>query len=53
MVLSGMSHRNGKPVLDRITWSQDDDGTVRQLWEASKDTGIIWTTVFDGRYTRK
>ena len=23
----------GEPVIDRITWYNNDDGTVRQVWE--------------------
>ncbi len=53
MTLSGAStDREGKPVENRITWHDNDDGTVRQVWEASKDGGASWTTVFDGMYTR-
>ncbi len=36
----------------RITWTPNDDGSVRQLWEAADDKGG-WSVVFDGRYTRK
>jgi hypothetical protein len=30
-----------------------DDGTVRQVWEKSKDDGQTWNAVFDGVYTKK
>jgi hypothetical protein len=36
----------------RITWTPDADGAVRQLWEAADAKGG-WTVVFDGRYTKK
>ena len=36
----------------RITWTPDAAGGVRQLWEAADDKGA-WSVVFDGRYTRK
>jgi len=36
---------------DRITWSVDANGRVRQLWEVSVDGGE-WATQFDGLYTR-
>ncbi|MEJ8567105.1 hypothetical protein [Elongatibacter sediminis] len=35
----------------RITWTPNPDGTVRQLWEASRD-GQTWSVLFDGLYTR-
>lgn len=37
-------------ILNRITWTPNDDGTVRQLWEASQDSGQTWTSLFDGLY---
>ena len=37
----------------RITWTPNDDGSVRQLWESSSDQGKTWTVAFDGLYTRK
>jgi hypothetical protein len=37
---------------DRITWSADAQGRVRQLWETSIDGGE-WTVQFDGLYTRE
>ena len=37
MVLSGSrTARDGKPVNDRITWTPNPDGSVRQLWEQSR-----------------
>jgi hypothetical protein len=36
----------------RITWTPDAQGGVRQLWEAADEKGA-WSVVFDGRYTRK
>ena len=36
---------------DRITWSSDAQGRVRQLWETSIDGGD-WAVQFDGLYTR-
>jgi hypothetical protein len=40
-------------TLDRITWTPNADGTVRQLWEQSTDGGRSWTIAFDGLYRRK
>ena len=39
-------------VLQRITWTPANDGSVRQLWELSSDAGKSWTVLFDGRYVR-
>lgn len=51
MVLRGeMPTREGGTAKTRITWTPQDDGSVRQHWEASKDGGETWTTVFDGLY---
>jgi len=53
MVLEGESiGASGKPSQQRITWTPNADGSVRQHWEASDDSGK-WTTVFDGKYTRQ
>src|SRR5947209_169961 len=53
MVLAGTRRgRNGKPVTDRITFTPRPDGSVRQWWQASRDGGTTWTTVFDGIYRR-
>jgi hypothetical protein len=38
--------------LNRITWTPNPDGTVRQRWDQSTDSGATWTTVFDGLYAR-
>ena len=32
---------------------KQDDGTVRQLFEESKDGGKSWNVIFDGTYTRR
>ena len=36
--------------LNRITWTPNPDGSVRQHWETSSDGGTSWTTAFDGLY---
>jgi hypothetical protein len=53
MVLAGKHVVGGETVVDRITWHNNDDGTVRQVWEKSKDDGENWNAVFDGVYTKK
>lgn len=49
MVLSGTQGT----TLNRITWTPNKDGTVRQLWESSTDQGKTWQSAFDGLYRRK
>jgi len=53
MVLSGSHQVGGKDVVERITWTPNADGTVRQFWEQSKDGGKTWGVAFDGLYRRK
>ena len=43
----------GKPQRQRITWTPNKDGTVRQHWETSDDDGKSWQTSFDGSYHRQ
>lgn len=54
MVLGGQ-HKDGQDrlVSERITWSPNADGSVRQHWEQSADGGKTWQTVFDGLYRRR
>jgi len=53
MQMSGpRSNPEGEKVIDRITWTPNDDGSVRQLWETSKDDGTTWEVAFDGLYRR-
>lgn len=47
-----MAGPDGGAPADRITWTPNADGSVRQLWEKSADGGATWTTAFDGHYTR-
>lgn len=54
MALEGKTIDRGKAaVLQRITWTPQKDGRVRQLWEQSKDDGKTWTVAFDGMYVKK
>ena len=39
--------------INRVTWTPNADGSVRQHWENSSDSGATWTTSFDGRYTKR
>lgn len=38
------------PTRNRISWSPEVDGSVRQMWQTSSDEGKTWATSFDGRY---
>ena len=54
MILAGTSKNGeGKDVENRITWYDNEDGTVRQHWETSSDGGKTWKTSFDGLYKKK
>jgi len=56
MVLRGgetMSNTSPKTALQRITWTPQRDGRVRQLWESSSDGGKTWDVVFDGMYSKR
>lgn len=53
MVLSGKrTTRTGKVVTDRIVWTPESNGDVRQVWDFSDDGGKTWQPVFDGTYVR-
>ena len=53
MVLSGAAKdAQGADIINRITWTPIDDGSVRQHWEISMDNSITWNTVFDGLYNK-
>ena len=40
---------NGKKYKNRITWTKNDDGTVRQFWEVIHE-GKVTSIAFDGLY---
>jgi hypothetical protein len=44
---------SGGPQRQRIRWTPQADGSVRQLWETSNDDGASWRVEFDGRYVRR
>jgi hypothetical protein len=55
MVMSG-SRKDPKTKqgqIDRITWTPNTAGSVRQLWDRSIDGGQSWKVVFDGWYQRR
>lgn len=54
MVLEGRTREaNGGQAIQRITWTPRPDGTLRQLWEQSRDGGRSWSVAFDGLYVRR
>jgi uncharacterized alpha-E superfamily protein len=44
--------KDGKRVLQKLTFTKISQDTVRQTFEASKDDGKTWAVTFDGRYVR-
>ena len=48
-----MSGPKGEKIINRITWTDNSDDTVRQNWEISNDNGKTWMSIFDGQYQRK
>ncbi|MCP3979634.1 MAG: hypothetical protein GY716_09930 [bacterium] len=54
MVLEGRSKdQKGNPVHNRITWTPNEDGTVRQHWQVRGADADEWKTAFDGLYKKK
>jgi len=53
MILSSeeFTHTDGNEYVNRITWSFNVDGTVRQLWEVLKNEKVV-NVAFDGLYTK-
>jgi len=37
---------------NRIRFTRNADGTIRQTWDTSTDGGKNWKTIFDGKYVR-
>lgn len=44
---------DGSTVRNRISFRNNPDHTVRQLWETSSDNGSTWTPAFDGLYRKR
>ena len=54
MVLEGDGiGQGGQPIRHRITWTPNDDGSVRQHWQITSDGGATWNDAFDGLYKKK
>lgn len=43
----------GTKTLEKLTYSPQPNGRVRQVWEQSKDSGKSWNVIFDGIYIPK
>lgn len=54
MALKGTTQTAKGEVHFKLTFYPNrSSGTVRQIWEMSKDAGTTWATIFDGTYKRK
>jgi len=53
IMYSEMSEESTSKSLNRITWTKNEDETVRQQWEISKGDGGKWINIFDGLYKQK
>jgi hypothetical protein len=55
MVMTGDEYTDdkGNRIINKVTWYVNTDGTVRQVWEQSKDGGQAFTIQFDGLYRRR
>ena len=53
MVLIGEHKTRAGQMTEKITWTPNADGSVRQHWEQSTDGGKTWTDAFDGLYRKK
>lgn len=47
-----LPNAKGELQIDKITWTPNSNGTVRQLWEVSTDKGKTWNAIFDGLYKK-
>lgn len=44
---------SGEETRHKLTFTANEDGTVRQLWEQSAGSDGAWQVAFDGRYERQ
>lgn len=53
MILSSdeLTNQKGEKYKNRITWTNNEDGSVRQLWEIIQD-GKVTSVAFDGLYKK-
>ena len=45
------NNADGQPFFHRVTWTQNEDGTVRQYWETVTN-GKVVVVAFDGLYKK-
>jgi len=45
--------QDGKLYTSKVTWTPNEDGSVRQHWEAQAEGEETWQTWFDGLYRKK
>lgn len=53
MVLENQLETDDGTLGNRITWAEQKDGSVQQIWEQSSDNGESWNKIFDGLYKKK
>nr|WP_297786172.1 hypothetical protein [uncultured Allomuricauda sp.] len=51
ILTSDKFEQNGQMFRNRITWTKNNDGTVRQLWEVLDEGGDV-SVAFDGLYKK-
>jgi len=47
------AHEHERTITDRTTLTREQDGTVRQVIEISRDGGHTWRTIFDAVYRHR
>lgn len=54
MILSSepFEHTDGNVYTNRISWTKNDDGTVRQLWQLM-EADTVKSVLFDGMYRKR
>jgi len=54
MVLKGEIIKNKKgPYYNQISWTENNDGSVTQLWETYNTDNLKISTIFEGIYKKK
>ena len=48
-----VTRKDGTKVMQKLSFTPNPDGTVRQFWQTSVDGGVTWNSVWDGRYVRQ
>ncbi|MCB9230319.1 MAG: hypothetical protein H6581_01535 [Bacteroidia bacterium] len=49
---SDISLHDEQAILYSMDFTPNPDGSVRQLWQASRDSGNTWKVLFDGLYKK-